>query len=139
MLRCRGYSRFEILSGLVVFGVVIAVAVPRFSPADLPGREMALKRSLKSYRSAISLFLHDTGLYPTRLADLCARQAPAYGLSSSGQKQKLKPNRYLGPYITMIADDPVARESVRYGVPATGMVQASASGIATDGTKYSTW
>ena len=122
-----------------MFGVVIAVAIPRFSPADLPGRERALKRSLTTYRSAISLFLHDTGLYPARLADLCARQAPEYGLNASGRKLKLEPNRYLGPYVTMIADDPVARESVRYGVPTTGMVQASASGIATDGTKYSTW
>jgi general secretion pathway protein G len=131
----------ELLIVIVVIAVLASIALPKFINAGMRSKEAALKSDIKITRSAVQLFLNDTGAYPTTLFDLCATTAPSTGLDYAGGSKGIIAMDWKGPYMDQPMVDPVSGNAFTYLTtsPNVGKVRSSATGNATDGTAYSTW
>lgn len=61
---CRAFSLIELVVVIVVFGVLAAMAIPRFSQGAPNDGESDLKTDLAILRSGIAMYYDDHGAYP---------------------------------------------------------------------------
>jgi len=125
--RSAGFTLLEMMIVVVIMGILMSIALPIYNQSLLRSREAVLRQDLFTLRNLISQYTLDKQKAPQSLDDL----VPAY--------------------IKVIPKDPmtgeanweVVQEDVLLSVdqqdPGITDVKSASSGIATDGTAYSTW
>lgn len=73
----------------IFLGVVALIVLPRPCGNSRKAKESTIKANLILIRNATDEFKTDTGVYPQKLTDLSATQAPAY----------VEAEKYKGPYL----------------------------------------
>jgi prepilin-type N-terminal cleavage/methylation domain-containing protein len=68
--RRRGFSLLELLTVVVILGLLAAIILPRISSSRSEAAEKACYHNRLLINSAIEKFALDTGNYPTGLSDL---------------------------------------------------------------------
>jgi general secretion pathway protein G len=84
----KGFTLVEIITVLVLIGILVSIALPVYRNATIKAREAVLKENLFQIRDAISKYYHDKHKYPTTLDDLVSDK-----------------------YLRKIPEDPIMRQS----------------------------
>jgi prepilin-type N-terminal cleavage/methylation domain-containing protein len=64
--RAQGFTLIELMIVVAIIGILAAIAIPKFANLVVKSKESAVKGSLDSLRSAVSIYYSDTeGVYPT--------------------------------------------------------------------------
>jgi general secretion pathway protein G len=112
----------EMMTVVVIAGILATLAEPSFQGAVLKAREAALKQNLFTLRDAIDQYKADRGKYPPGLADL----------TTAG-------------YIKRIPIDPLTRSEDSWQPQVdqmdggVGDVHSGSDLVGTDGTPYNRW
>jgi general secretion pathway protein G len=118
----RGFTLMELMTVVVIAGILATLAEPSFQGAVLKAREAALKQNLFTVRDAIDQYKADRGKYPSALSDL----------TGTG-------------YLKRIPLDPIARSDSNWQAQldqTDGGISDVHSGsdlVGTDGTPYNQW
>jgi len=124
----RGFTLLEMMIVISIIIILMAVAIPNYNRTVIQSRESVLRSNLSTLRSVISQYTLDKQKAPQSLDDLVQ-----------------------GGYLRQIPVDPMTRQtnwevkeedvmmSVDQQEPGIWDVHSAASGIASDGTAYSTW
>ena len=71
MNRSRGFTLIELMIVVAIIGILAAIAIPKFANLVTKSKESAVKGSLGSLRSAVSIYYSDTeGIFPASAAAL---------------------------------------------------------------------
>ena len=126
--RSTGFTLLEMMIVIVIMGVLLAIALPIYNQSIVKSRESVLRQDLFTLRSLISQYTLDKQKAPQSLDDLVQ-----------------------AGYIKIIPKDPMTNEvnwevvqeevllSVDQQDPGISDVHSASSGMATDGTAYSSW
>jgi len=122
--RPRGFTLVELLVVMVVIGMLLTIAVPRYFKSLERSREAVLRQDITSLRESIDRFYGDTGKYPETLEVLVEKH-----------------------YLRSIPVDPISRASDSWVVEHaqdpedTGIkdVHSGAQGNDSQGQPYASW
>jgi general secretion pathway protein G len=70
MKKQKGFTLVEIITVLVLIGILVSIALPIYRNAVIKGKEAVLKENLFQIRDAINKFYSDKQKYPTSLEEL---------------------------------------------------------------------
>jgi general secretion pathway protein G len=124
----RGWTLLELMIVISMIMILMAVAVPIYNQSIVQARESVLRSNLATLRSVISQYTLDKQKAPQALDDLVT-----------------------AGYLRQIPVDPMTKEpnwepkeedlimAVDQTEPGIDDVHSASSGIASDGTAYSTW
>src|ERR1700686_3552593 len=126
--RLRGFTLLELMIVISIIMILMAVAVPLYNQSIVQSRESVLRSNLSTLRSVISQYTLDKQKAPQSLDDLVQagylRQIPVDPMTKETNWE-------------------VVQEDVMMAVdqqePGITDVHSASSGVATDGTAYSTW
>lgn len=142
-MKTRGYSLAELMVGLSMMAVVIAMAVPAVREQSARSRERELAGKLQTVRRAVQQVYADTNGLPVSLAALTEPTSPSQMIYvTTGQAATLAPGHWRGPYLTFEPIDPVSGVPFTYSVDlVTGIatIRSSASGSDRSGTLFSNY
>ncbi|MGE5341067.1 MAG: type IV pilin protein [Candidatus Omnitrophota bacterium] len=131
MKKEKGFTLVEIITVLVLIGILVAIAMPIYRNAVIKAREAVLKENLFQIRDAISKFYQDKQKYPSSLEELVEKK-----------------------YLRKIPIDPITNNSdwelIRFEpeeqedfdseiIQSITDVKSLSQDVALDGTKYSEW
>ena len=68
--RARGFSLIELLIVIAIILIILAIAVPRLSVAQMSAHEMAVAREIQTINTAQAQYMSQFGTYATTLAQL---------------------------------------------------------------------
>ena len=68
--REKGFTLIELMTVVMIVGVLAAVALPNYKAAIISSREAALRQDLFIFRDTIDQFYADKGRYPSSLDEL---------------------------------------------------------------------
>jgi general secretion pathway protein G len=126
--RNSGFTLLEMMIVIVIMGILLSIAIPRYNESVLKARESVLRNDLFELNKLVTQYTLDKQKGPQSLDDLV----------SAG-------------YIKQIPKDPVTGdanwdakqcddlESVDQQDPGICEVHSSSNAISSDGTAYSTW
>lgn len=126
--RSAGFTLLEMMIVIVIMGILMAIALPIYNQSIVKSRESVLRQDLFTLRSLISQYTLDKQKAPQSLDDLVQ-----------------------AGYIKLVPKDPMTNEanwevvqeevllSVDQQDPGISDVHSASSGMATDGTAYSSW
>ncbi len=126
--RSRGWTLLELMIVISMIMILMAVAVPIYNQSIVQARESVLRSNLATLRSVISQYTLDKQKAPQSLDDLVQAH-----------------------YLRLIPLDPMTKQpnwevqeedvimAVDQQEPGIDDVHSASSGIASDGTAYSTW
>src|ERR1044071_9763427 len=67
----KGFTLIELMIVVAIIGMLAAIAIPKFADLVTKSKESAVKGSLGSLRSAVSIYYSDTeGVFPSTSANL---------------------------------------------------------------------
>jgi general secretion pathway protein G len=124
----NGFTLLEMMIVISIIIILMAVAIPNYNRTVIQSRESVLRSNLSTLRSVISQYTLDKQKAPQSLDDLVQAQ-----------------------YLRQIPVDPMTKETnwevvqedvmmaVDQQEPGITDVHSASSGVATDGTAYSTW
>ena len=124
----RGFTLLELMIVISIIMILMAVAVPVYNQSIVQARESVLRSNLSTIRNVISQYTLDKQKAPQSLDDLVTAQ-----------------------YLRKIPDDPMTKQpnwetkeedvlmAVDQQEPGIDDVHSASSGVASDGTAYSTW
>ena len=126
--RARGFTLLELMIVISMIMILMSVAVPIYNQSIVQARESVLRSNLATLRSVISQYTLDKQKAPQSLDDLVTagylRQIPIDPMTK-------QPNWEPKEEDVLMAVDQQD--------PGIDDVHSSSSGIASDGTAYSTW
>lgn len=161
MVRVRhGFTLVELLTVIVILGILAAIVVPQFTDASTDAKESSLKTNLQTIRGQIALYKlqHDD-----TLPSAAAGSGPPYAATSFEAQMTLasKPNGQtaaigtsgfdLGPYLQSIPNNPftntntVGTSSATAGTTGwvydntTGQFRANNAGTDSDGVAFTSY
>jgi general secretion pathway protein G len=124
-------SGFTLLEMMVVISIIIilmAIAIPNYSRTVIQSRESVLRSNLSTLRSVISQYTLDKQKAPQSLDDLVQagylRQIPMDPMTKETNWEVVQEDALM---------------SVDQQEPGIFDVHSASSGVASDGTSYSTW
>jgi len=120
----EGFTLIELLVVMVIIGVLLSIAAPRYFHSVDKSKDTVLRDDLAIMRKSLDQFYSDNGRYPDTLEDLVTRR-----------------------YIRKIPRDPITDSAKTWVIvapddPSKGAVYDIKSGTdkhAPDGTPYATW
>jgi general secretion pathway protein G len=124
----NGFTLLEMMIVISIIIILMAVAIPNYNRTVIQSRESVLRSNLSTLRSVISQYTLDKQKAPQSLDDLVQagylRQIPVDPMTKETNWE-------------------VVQEDVMMAVdqqePGITDVHSASSGVATDGTAYSTW
>jgi general secretion pathway protein G len=124
----RGFTLLEMMIVISIIIILMAIAIPNYNRTVIQSRESVLRSNLSTLRSVISQYTLDKQKAPQSLDDIVQagylRQIPVDPMTKETNWE-------------------VVQEDVMMAVdqqePGITDVHSASSGIATDGTAYSTW
>jgi general secretion pathway protein G len=126
--RARGFTLLELMIVISMIMILMSVAVPIYNQSIVQARESVLRSNLATLRSVISQYTLDKQKAPQSLDDLVTagylRQIPIDPMTK-------QPNWEPKEEDVLMAVDQQD--------PGIDDVHSASSGIASDGTSYSTW
>jgi general secretion pathway protein G len=126
--RTRGFTLLELMIVISMIMILMSVAVPIYNQSIVQARESVLRSNLATLRSVISQYTLDKQKAPQSLDDLVTagylRQIPIDPMTK-------QPNWEPKEEDVLMAVDQQD--------PGIDDVHSASSGIASDGTSYSTW
>ena len=126
--RTRGFTLLELMIVITMIMILMSVAVPIYNQSIMQARESVLRSNLATLRSVISQYTLDKQKAPQGLDDLVTagylRQIPLDPMTK-------QPNWEPKEEDVLMAVDQQE--------PGIDDVHSASSGIASDGTAYSTW
>jgi general secretion pathway protein G len=126
--RSRGFTLLELMIVITMIMILMSVAVPIYNQSIVQARESVLRSNLATLRSVISQYTLDKQKAPQGLDDLVQagylRQIPLDPMTK-------QPNWEVKEEDVLMAVDQQE--------PGIDDVHSASSGIASDGTAYSTW
>jgi general secretion pathway protein G len=126
--RSRGFTLLELMIVITMIMILMSVAVPIYNQSIVQARESVLRSNLATLRSVISQYTLDKQKAPQGLDDLVQagylRQIPLDPMTK-------QPNWEPKEEDVLMAVDQQE--------PGIDDVHSASSGIASDGTAYSTW
>ncbi len=131
MKKKNGFTLIEVITVLVLIGILVAIALPIYRNSVIKARESVLKENLYQVREAIKCFYQDKQKYPTSLEELVEnkylRKIPVDPITNSNEWE-------------LIRFEPEEQEDFDAEI-AQGIIDIKtfAQGNATDGTLYSEW
>ena len=127
-IRAAGFTLLEMMVVISIIIILMAIAIPNYNRSVIQSRESVLRSNLSTLRSVISQYTLDKQKAPQSLDDLVQAN-----------------------YLRQIPIDPMTKEtnwevvqedalmSVDQQEPGIFDVHSASSGVASDGTAYSTW
>lgn len=119
-----GFTLIEMLVVMVIIGMLLSIAVPRYLRSLERSKEVVLKQDLSALRESIDKFYGDSGKFPESLATLVEkhylRSIPVDPIAKSADK-----------WVLVLDDEPED----------TGVkdVHSGAEGSGQNGVPYATW
>lgn len=119
-----GFTMIELLVVMAVIGVLLSLAVPRYSNSVEKSREAVLRANLSLTRQSLDKYFGDHGRYPDTLDTLV-----------------------INKYLRSLPVDPITGSSATWVIVAPDMadkggvfdVKSGAAGNARDGSEYKDW
>jgi type IV pilus assembly protein PilA len=68
--RARGFSLIELLIVIAIILIILAIAVPRLSVAQMSAHEMAVAREIQTINTAQAQYMSQFGMFASTLAQL---------------------------------------------------------------------
>lgn len=123
-----GFTLLELMTVVMIVGVLAAVALPNYKAAILSAREATLTQDLFQFRDVIDQFYADKGRYPASLDELreqgYLRRIPADPITGAADWEVV--------YAEPDPDDPSAQ-------PGIYDVKSASTATSLKGTPYNEW
>lgn len=127
----KGFTLVEIITVLVLIGILVSIALPIYRTQVLRARESVLKENLWMMREALNQYYHDKGKYPTTLDDLVLtkylRKVPTDPITKSSEWELI----HFEPEDPEDFDPEIAEGIID--------VKSLSDQESTDGTPYNEW
>ena len=120
----RGFTLIELLVVMVIIGMLLAIAVPRYFHTVERARETVLRHDLAVLREAIDKYYADLGQYPETLAALAEKRYV--------REVPVDPFTQVADSWTLVASEDPDHAGVRD-------VHSGASEFAADGSALASW
>jgi len=124
-----GFTLVELVIVMLIIGVLMAIAVPKYERSVAIAREAVLKEDLRTMRGAIDSYTVDKQKGPESLDDLVR----------AGYLQKIPIDPVTRRDDTWLTTQDDAMYSLDQTDPGITNVHSGAQESATDGSSYSTW
>jgi general secretion pathway protein G len=123
-----GFTLLELITVMMIVGILAAVALPNYKAAILAAREAALTQDLFQFRDVIDQFYADKGRYPASLEEVkeqgYLRKIPADPMTGQPDWEVV--------YAEPDPDDPTAQ-------PGIYDVKSASTATSQRGTPYNEW
>jgi general secretion pathway protein G len=124
----RGFTLLEMMIVISIIIILMAIAIPNYNRTVIQSRESVLRSNLSTIRSVISQYTLDKQKAPQSLDDLVTagylRQVPVDPMTKETNWEVVQED------VLMAVDQQE---------PGIVDVHSASSGVASDGTSYSTW
>jgi general secretion pathway protein G len=124
-----GFTLMELMIVMAIIGILMLVAVPRFSSAIKMAKESVLKEDLHVMRAAIDSYTMDKQKAPQTLEDLI----------TDGYLKAIPVDPFTQSKDTWVTDSNGALYSVDQTEPGIDDVHSGSQELSTAGQAYSTW
>jgi general secretion pathway protein G len=119
-----GFTLIELLVVMVIIGILLTIAAPRYFHSIDKSKEAVLRQNLELTRQAIDKYFGDNGKYPDTLDDLVQKK-----------------------YLRSLPYDPITESSTTWTIIAPANadlgavydIKSGATGTGSDGTEYVNW
>ena len=125
----EGFTLVELVIVMLIIGVLMMIAVPKYERSVQMAREAVLKEDLRTMRGAIDSYTVDKQKGPQGLDDLV----------SAGYLQKIPQDPITRRSDTWMTVQDDAMYNLDQTDPGITNVHSGAQETATDGTSYSSW
>jgi general secretion pathway protein G len=120
----RGFTLIELLVVMLIIGVLLTIAAPRYFHSVKKSKETVLRDDLAIMRKSLDQFYSDNGKYPDSLSELVSRRYL--------RKIPLDPiTESANTWVTIPPDDPTKGEIYD--------IRSGSNKPARDGTSYADW
>ncbi len=125
----RGFTLIELMIVMLIIGVLMAIAVPKYAAAVKSAKESVLKEDLHVIRQAIDSYTMDKQKAPQSLQDLV----------EAGYLKKIPTDPMTNSTESWVTDTSDALHSIDQSEPGIDDVHSGDQEQGSDGQPYSTW